>query len=121
MRWLTAGVWLLIPLLSPLAARAGQPPPAAPADCPASANPTPPGGTDSSAPVTVFPILPGGGFAAVNLGAAALNGVTCTPAAPPLPKNVLEGDPDGDLLDNQGSAVLDGDGADPSGASSSGD
>ncbi len=120
MRWMMAGMLLLIPLPPPLAAaRAGQPPPAAPADCPASANPTPPGGADSSAPVTVFPALPGGGFAAVDLGAAALNGATCTPASPPLPKNVLEGDPDGDLLNNQGSAVLDGDAPDPSGASSS--
>ncbi len=117
MRPITAGI--VFSLLFPLAAGAGQPPPAAPADCPASANPTPPGGVDSSAPMTVFPALPGGGFAAVNLGAAALNGVTCTPASPPLPKNVLEGDPDGDLLNDRGNAVLDG-GGDSSGTNASG-
>lgn len=113
MRWIIASVPLPLLLLLPGAAAAGQPPPAAPADCPASASPTPPGSPDPTAPMTIFPALPGGGFAAVNLGAAALNGVTCSPASPPLPKDVLHGDPDGDLLNDQGNAVLDGGG--PSG------
>jgi hypothetical protein len=110
MRRVITTLWLIFPMLAPFAAGAGQPPPAAPADCPASASPAPPGSGDSSAPVTVFPALPGGGFAAVNLGAAALNGTTCTPASPPLPKDVLHGDPDGNLLNDQGDAVLDGGG-----------
>jgi hypothetical protein len=64
--------------------------------------------SDPAAPVTVFPAIPGGGFAAVNLGATALNGTTCVPASPPLPKDVLHGFSGGNLLDDRGSQVLDG-------------
>jgi hypothetical protein len=110
MRSIIVSMSLLVLGLAPIPATAGEPPPAAPADCPASASPAPSGSGDSSTPVTVFPALPGGGFAAVNLGAAALNGTTCTPASPPLPKDVLHGDPDGNLLNDQGAAVLDGGG-----------
>ena len=108
-------------LLAPLAAHAGEPP-VAPADCPASTTPAAPGSGDSQTPpMTVFPALPGGGFAAVNLGAAALNGTTCIPASPPLPKDVLRGFSGGNLLDDRGSAVLDGGGGDGDGDSGGSD
>ncbi len=108
---------LLVPLvlLAPLAAFAGTPPAppeagalpeaSVPADCPEEAY-----GPADQPPITIFPALPGGGFAAVPLSGAALNGGTCTPAAPPLPRAVLHGAPGGNLLNDHGAAVLDGSG-----------
>ncbi len=86
------------------AARAASPP--APADCPTtpdeSAPPIAPGG------VTLLPVLPGVGMAAIPLSPEALAPQTCIPASPPLPQDVLHGDPDGNLLDDRGRAVLEG-------------
>jgi len=108
---------ILLALLVPRAAFAGTPSPtlpeatalpeaSVPADCPEEAY-----GPADQPPITIFPALPGGGFAAVPLSGAALNGGTCTPAAPPLPRAVLHGAPGGNLLNDHGAAVLDGSGA----------
>lgn len=110
-RALFAGGLLLLLCVSPLHAA----PPPAPADCPATpappqeeaGGPPPPPG---SGPITLLPALPGGGFAAIPLSPQALAPQTCIPASPPLPKDVLHGDPDGNLLDDRGDEVLDGPG-----------
>jgi hypothetical protein len=64
--------------------------------------------------VTLLPVLPGAGFAAIPLSPEALAPQTCRPASPPLPEDVLHGAPDGNLLDDRGDEVLDGPpGSDP--------
>ena len=89
----------------PMAARA-QPP--APADCP-----TEPAGPDQVS-IGIMPILPaqpglsGGGLAMLGLNGIPAEGTICSPGDPPMPHDILRGDPSSDLLAGEGDRPLRG-------------
>ena len=102
---ISAGVPIAPPGVRSGAARA-QPP--APADCP-----TEPAGPDQ-VPIAIMPMLPaqpglpGGGMAMLGLDGVPAEGTICSPGDPPMPHDILRGDPSSDLLAGEGDRPLRG-------------